>query len=359
MPIEVGIWRLGKELQRVEFNSLQSEAKLEDTLASDLSLVAPDLMLIGRQVSTAFGTFIDLLAIDREGNLVVIELKRDRTPREVVAQTLDYASWVENLSYDQIAEIYSEKHGGQKFEVGYSDVFGASPPEAINESHRMIVVASELDRSTERILNYLNSNYGVPINSVFFRYFKDGSNEYLTRTWLIDPQTAEEKTSKSAVKKREEIWNGRDFYISQGEFDDANWDDCRRYGFVCGSGGKWYTQTLDLLFPGARVFVNIPQRGYVGVGIVKDHKRPVSEFVVNVNGNEIPILNAPLAAKNMAKHQDDPEKWSYLVRVEWIKTVSREQAYWEKGLFAVQHTACRLRNQFTIEKLTKHFELKD
>jgi hypothetical protein len=238
MPIEVGIWRLGKELKRVEFDPLKSEFQLEETIAADLSLVAPDLLLIGRQVPTAFGTFIDLLAMDRDGNLIVIELKRDKTSREVVAQTLDYASWVENLSYDQIAEIYAEKHSGQKFEAGYSDAFGDSPPEAINEGHRMIVVASELDRSSERILNYLNNNYGVPINTVFFRHFKDGESEYLTRTWLIDPQTAEEKISKAAVKKREEVWNGRDFYISQGEYDEANWDDCRRYGFVCGSGGK-------------------------------------------------------------------------------------------------------------------------
>jgi hypothetical protein len=113
------------------------------------------------------------------------------------------------------------------------------------------------------------------------------------------------------------------------------------------------------LFPGARVFVNIPQRGYVGVGIVKEQKKTVRDFTVNVDDKEIPILKAPLAAKNMAKHLDDPDKISCLVRVEWIKTLPREQAHWEKGLFAVQHTACRLRNQFTIEKLTQHFGLED
>ncbi len=359
MPIEVGIWRLGSKLTRVEFRPLESEAKLHDTLASDLSLLAPDLMLIGREVVTAFDKRIDLLAMDRDGNTVIIELKRDKTPREVVAQTLDYASWVENLSYEQIAEVYAEKHGGQKFEAGYSEVFGTSPPENVNESHRMIIVASELDTSTERILNYLNDNYGVPINTVFFRYFKDDDNEYLTRTWLIDPQEAEVKAGKAAVTKRQETWNQRDFYVSLGESSDANWDDCRRYGFVCGSGGRWYTQTLNLLFPGARVFVNIPQRGYVGVGIVKETSLPVKDFIVQVNGNETPLLKAPLSATEMGKNAADLEMCSYLVRVEWIKAVPREEAYWEKGLFAIQHTACRLRNQFTIEKLTQHFDIID
>ncbi len=359
MPIEVGIWKFGETLSRVKFSPLDYEERLQKALENDLSLVAPDLMLIGPQVATKWNKYVDLLAMDREGELVIIELKRDKTPRDVVAQTLDYASWAVNLSLKEIAEIYSDKHNGQKFEVGYSDTFDASPPESLSGTHRMIVVASELDASTERIINYLSSSFGVPINTVFFHFFKDGNNEYLTRTWLIDPEEAEEKTSKAAVKKREEVWNKRDFYVSLGEFEETDWEDCRRYGFVCGSGGKWYTQTLNLLFPEARVFVNIPQRGYVGVGIVKGTSTPVKDFMVTIDGKETPILNAPHAAKNMAKNADNPELCAYLVRVEWIKTVPKDQGYWEKGLFAVQHTACRLRNQFTIEKLTQHFGIAD
>lgn len=42
-----------------------------------------------------------------DGALVLIELKRDRTPREVVAQALDYACWVEKLEAEDIAAIYS------------------------------------------------------------------------------------------------------------------------------------------------------------------------------------------------------------------------------------------------------------
>ncbi len=46
-------------------------------------------------------------------------------------------------------------------------------------------------------------------------------------------------------------------------------------------------------------------------------------------------------------------------RSPWTKTVAREEAYWEMGLFAIQHNACKLRNQFTIERLTQHFGLED
>ena len=43
--------------------------------------------------------------MDARGHLVAVELKKGRTPREVTAQTLDYASWVKDLSNDEIMTI--------------------------------------------------------------------------------------------------------------------------------------------------------------------------------------------------------------------------------------------------------------
>ena len=47
------------------------------------------MLLVGRQVPTDFGNYIDLLAVDDEGALHILEFKRDKTPRDVVAQLLD------------------------------------------------------------------------------------------------------------------------------------------------------------------------------------------------------------------------------------------------------------------------------
>jgi len=229
----------------------------------------------------------------------------------------------------------------------------------LNQNHELIVVASELDPSTERIINYLSDNYGVPLNAVFFRYFRDGDRDYLARTWLIDPQEAEAKASRSPKQKGRESWNGRDFYVSLGDGPHRTWEDCVKYGFISGGGGRWYSQTLELLFPGARVFVNIPKTGYVGVGTVTGRSMPITDFKVRVEGRDVPILEAPLRAVRLPEHAESPEKYEYFVSVDWVKTVPKEEAYWEKGLFAVQHTACRLRNRFTLERLVKHFGLDD
>jgi hypothetical protein len=276
LPIELGIWKLGEKLEKVSFSSIESESKLENNLVQDISILSVDLMLIGRQIKTAHGKFIDLLAMDAEGNLSLIELKKNRTPREVVAQLLDYASWAQNLSYDEISDIYLEKNNGKEFEEGFAEKFDNNPPDEINKDLQLILVAGELDSSSERIINYLSENFGVPINVVFFRYFKDANNDYLTRSWLIDPHEVE--TIKSSGKKGRENWNGQDFYVSFGDGLGRSWEDAMKYGFISGGGGKWYSRTLSQLFIGARVFVCLPKLGYVGVGEVLETSMPLKKI---------------------------------------------------------------------------------
>jgi RecB family endonuclease NucS len=67
-------------------------------MSDNVSVLVPDdsgLLAIGRQVRTVFGGRIDLLCINGDGDLVIVEPKCDKTPREITAQALDYASWVQ------------------------------------------------------------------------------------------------------------------------------------------------------------------------------------------------------------------------------------------------------------------------
>lgn len=353
MPVELGIWRIDGETRRVLPARLDREDRLETILHGDVSIVGLDVLVVGRQVLTDYGKRIDLLAIDAEGDLVVIELKRDRTPREVVAQLLDYGSWVKGLDRDAILERWAEQ-STVAFDEAFRDRFG-SLPESINEGHRLVIVASELDASTERIVRYL-SEAGIPINAVFFRCFQDEGREYLTRTWFVEPNEAEARAEK-AVARRSEAWNGQDFYASIGVSEHRTWEDCVRYGFISGGQGRWYSRSLQNLFVGARVFACIPQRGYVGVGTVVEPVTRVRDFTVEVEGKPMPILDAPLRAASMAENADDPEKSEYLVRIDWTHTVPVDQAIWEKGMFANQATACKLRHKLTLERLTERFGL--
>lgn len=60
----------------------------------------------------------------------------------------------------------------------------------------------------------------------------------------------------------------------------------------------------------------------------------------------------------MVENADDADKAAYLVRVRWGEHVPVEKAFWEKGMFANQLTACKLRHKFTLERLVERFGLE-
>jgi len=197
MPQEVRLWEVkGKKLMQIPEGKLGLEKYLEEWLEHDISIVSDDLLVIGRQVETAFGKAIDLLCLNRNSDVVVVELKKEKTSREVIAQILDYASWVDDLSYDEVASIANEylNRKGMSLEEGFQKKFNASLPDVLNESHEMLIVAPGLDGQGERVIRYL-SQYGIRINAVTFNYFKKDDNEYLARVLLI-PKSAEEMRGK-------------------------------------------------------------------------------------------------------------------------------------------------------------------
>src|SRR5690606_30115693 len=106
MPIRTQVWTVGAQPVALKAARLVSEQLLENMIVAAPALLSEDWLLIGQQESTGYGGRIDLLALAPDASLVLIELKRDRTPREVVAQALDYAAWVERLEADDIAAIY-------------------------------------------------------------------------------------------------------------------------------------------------------------------------------------------------------------------------------------------------------------
>ncbi|WP_258019001.1 nuclease [Yersinia kristensenii] len=318
-------------------------------------------MIIGHQENTLDKGRIDLLAIAPDTSLILIELKRDRTPREVVAQALDYASWVDDLTADRLSQIYEKFSGGGNLGEAFKQRFSTElEEESINQSHQIIIVAAELDPSTERIVDYLSKN-GISINVLFFKVFQHGEEQFLSRAWLIDPsetQTNAVQATAGASTKTKEPWNG-EFYVSFGDPNSRNWEEARRYGFISAGGGSWYSQTLKQLQPGDRVWVKIPATGYVGVGIVQSAVEPASSFTLNTEDGEKLALDVLKHGELYRQNSDDPDKSEYFVPVKWLETRTEQEAVNEVGFFGNQNTVCKPTTpkwRHTVEKLMRHFK---
>lgn len=363
MSINQAIWKInGSRPEAVSSISLDKEKELEDLIFNDISILNNEWMLIGRQVLTSYNKYIDLLAIDRNGSLIIIELKRDKTPRDVVAQALDYASWVVKLEQDEIIDIYrnfSMKYlkKEQSLELKFNEKYNDDLTEdMLNQGHQMVIVASDLDSSTERIVKYL-SDSDIPLNVVFFKVFSDNGNKFLSRAWLIEPIETEEN---AIHKEQKGIWNG-EYYVSFGEGDSRKWEDAQKYSFISAGGGIWYSQTLSFLEPNDRVWVNIPRTGYVGVGKVIERVKKADQFYINIDGSEKNIYELDLHAHYHKENINDDDTAEYFVKVEWLIKVDRKDAIKELGFFGNQNSVCKpktMRWEHTVNRLKEVWKIK-
>jgi len=356
MPIRIAIWKVGDHPIPLQESSLAKEELLEEMIVAAPRLLSDEWMLIGRQEDTGFGGRIDLLAIAPDGSLILIELKRDRTPREVVAQALDYAGWVEKLHAEDIAAIYGRFAPGRNLAQDFREYFGEDlDEETLNQNHQIIIVAASLDNSTERIVAYL-SERDIPINVLCFQVFVNGAEQLLTRAWLLDPVRTQVSAAAAAIGPTEP-WNG-EFYCNYGHGENRSWQDAMQYGFICAGGGVWYTRTLQLLNPGDRVWVKVPGHGFVGVARVTGPAQPVTAFKATTPSGERPILDVAKGAKYHSQFLNDPERCEYFVPVRWLQTVPLQNAIQEVGFFGSQHTVCKPTTpkwRATVERLKEKF----
>lgn len=352
MAINMVLWEIrGNQLVELPKRRLDEEQRLQEWIARDVSVLGLDLVIIGSQVQTRYGGRIDLLAIDQQGDLVILELKRHQTPREVVAQALDYASWIAELTPQEVAEI-AQTHLCRPLNDAFQEQFETGLPEVINNDHRIVIVASELDPSSERIVQYLAARHALNINVVFFNCFQQDGKELIGRAWLLDPEEVEDRTES----RRQVAWDGL-WFVNVGEFDSRNWDDCLKYGFLSAGYGRRFTEPLRKLVKGSKVFAYMSRLGYVGYGEVVTEAQPAKDFVPP--GQKKPVLDLPLAAADMKHDRDDPDQCEWVVGVKWLSTFPREQAKRFAGAFAVPSIVCKLRDRKTVEYLRREFKVGD
>lgn len=167
-------WRLTEDNRTIRLREapISKEVELEELLEKNPELILDEpLLVIGRQNPTDLGKALDLLAIDASGRTVVAELKKAQTPRQVVAQALEYASYIATLDYGQLNEMACRYFSDTKREKKWGslvEAFGATfrlesavpDPQEIswNGHQRIVIVAEQVTEDVARVCSYLRRN---------------------------------------------------------------------------------------------------------------------------------------------------------------------------------------------------------
>ncbi|MDY6930830.1 MAG: endonuclease NucS [Halobacteriota archaeon] len=173
-----------EEFSQTLFHTDHEESVLENWLESNSDDILEDgkLLIIGRQVTTNLCSIIDLLGIDREGDTVVIELKRDRTPRDTLAQALEYASFAEELDTDQLEEILKNYVSDESINLAsyHREYFELTPDEAVsfNKEQRIVLVGQRITGEIRQTASFLRKK-GMKVTCLEFSYFQANDGKHL------------------------------------------------------------------------------------------------------------------------------------------------------------------------------------
>ena len=350
MALSMNLWQIENDkLEPMNKISLNLEKRLKKWIYDEISILGMDLLIIGQEVHTSFGGFIDILAIDIEGKLIIIELKRDKTPRDIVAQCFDYGIWVYKLTYNDVIELY-EKYNSSDLEKDFEKYFSEKMPSKINNNYQIIIVAESLDDSTERIVEHLNIIHGININAIFFNVFSRNGNDFIGRSWLKDPEDIEVNNPRSKNNK----WTGY-YFVNTGITDEnqRDWKYNITYNFISAGGGDRWINAIKKLKKGDKIFALIKNKGYVGYGIVEEEAVLVKNYFVN----DLKMINE-LPDNHTWKQEKDPSVDEWIVKVNWVKKFNESDAKWFKGAFANQNVVCKLKDTETFDFLVNEFGIE-
>ena len=225
MTEELRLWSVGESGEVEPLSPLQqmpTEMALEELLVQNPELLGSGLKLVGRQTRTPSG-WLDLLAVDQDGRLVVYELKRGTLARDAVTQVVDYASDLDAMSASDLAEHIAQRsghHGIQgidDFEQWYADNFGWDDLSRLLPP-RMVLVGLGVDSVAERMAKFISGG-PADLSVVTFHGFMRGEEKLLARQLEVEPGPrgpAQRRRSTPVNERRQDLRK----YLTDNGYED-------------------------------------------------------------------------------------------------------------------------------------------
>jgi Domain of unknown function (DUF4268) len=203
-------------LTKVSFKDLgfRERAHLQEWIANQPTVLGEELLIIQKEFAGFSDTNerLDLLALDKQGSLVVIENKLDDTGRDVTWQAIKYASYCSTLTKDNIRDIFQEyldkSPDVQSAEECISNFFDDTdyPELVLNKgiSQRIILVAANFRKEVTSTVLWL-SNFRVRIQCFKATPYAMAEDLFLNVEQIIPTKDVEEFTISLAEKASDEV----------------------------------------------------------------------------------------------------------------------------------------------------------
>ena len=360
-------------------HGLRERGDLQRLLRDQVEIIAPDVLV----VSEEFGEWedskrrIDLLGIDREANLVVIELKRTEDGGHMELQAIRYAAMVSKMTFEKLSEVFARYLAarGRQDDPRQKllDFLGWETPDVqkFAQDVRIVLASAEFSRELTSAVLWLNE-HDLDIRCVRLQPHTDGARVFVDVQQILPlPEASEyfvklreKQAEERKARKLESEWSGL-WFVNVG-MDDANrkpvdeaghaytrhWLNCVEYGYLAAGGGARWSGSLKKLDVGAEITAYQAGRGYVGYGVVTSIAQPIHLFRLPDGTTLAEALNQ---TDYNAKQPED--KWEYAAGVQWKKHFDLSTAKTFKGVFASQHVVCKLNDPDTVQFVRDAFQI--
>ena len=201
----------------LEARRIRERQDLQAALRDSISVLGEDLLVVAEE----YGRFadsqrrIDLLAVDRSGSLVVIELKRTDTGGHMELQALRYAAMVSTMTIDDLVEAYADFAAVSLENARLTlDNWTDEPIVELDDRVRIVLVSGDFSTEITSTVLWLGQHYNVEI-SCYRVVVYNLDDETLVDVQQIIPlpearafQIQQRKKETSAIEKKA---SGRDF----------------------------------------------------------------------------------------------------------------------------------------------------
>ncbi len=196
------------------------EKHIEDWVEARPDLLGEELLIIGRQVALDEGKdILDLLAMDRQANLVIIELKRDLLGGAADLQPLRYAALISTWSHERVreqAEGYWKTIGASRSTFAQEVEQFCDEEAQVNGDQRLILAGRDITARLGTVALWLRS-HGIDTKVVTLSAFEHGDT-LLVQPQVVIPVPSEQRivgaVSSSDATKPWKI-DGRSWHLDQ------------------------------------------------------------------------------------------------------------------------------------------------